>query len=155
MKSHKIMVESLVACLTDFHQQELGSAPADTISQISTSILNQIYQSWEDEEVYPTIEHKAAMLLYLFVKSHSFIDGNKRSGAFAFLWYLEYNSIDISISPEALADMVIMIAAYSSSDKEKIIEQIIHNISKKDKEYNQLDADADVERLMAREPTYL
>jgi len=55
------------------------------------SSINQIYQSFGGEELYPTIEEKAATLLYLIVKNHSFIDGNKRIAAACFLYFLEQN----------------------------------------------------------------
>lgn len=57
------------------------------------SSISQIYQSFGDVECYPTIEEKAAMLLYLIVKNHSFIDGNKRIAAACFLYFLEKNGI--------------------------------------------------------------
>ncbi len=54
------------------------------------SSLGQIYQSFGGKELYPTAEIKAAMLLYLVVKNHSFVDGNKRIAAFVFLWFQEH-----------------------------------------------------------------
>ena len=57
------------------------------------SSVNQIYQSFGGTEFYPTIEHKAAMLLYLVVKNHSFVDGNKRIAAALFLYFLEKNGL--------------------------------------------------------------
>ena len=57
------------------------------------SSVNQIYQSFGGTELYPTIEHKAAMLLYLVVKNHSFVDGNKRIAAVLFLYFLKKNSL--------------------------------------------------------------
>ena len=57
------------------------------------SSIGQIYQTWDGEELYPSIEEKAAMLLYLVVKNHSFSDGNKRIAAMLFLWFMERNGI--------------------------------------------------------------
>jgi death-on-curing family protein len=52
------------------------------------SIFANIFQSFDGRDIYPTIEEKAAHLLYFMVKNHPFIDGNKRSGAFSFVWFL-------------------------------------------------------------------
>jgi prophage maintenance system killer protein len=57
------------------------------------SSVRQIYQSFGGNELYPSIEHKAAMLLYLIVKNHSFVDGNKRIAAALFLYFLEKNKM--------------------------------------------------------------
>ncbi|MDD2967563.1 MAG: virulence protein RhuM/Fic/DOC family protein [Desulfovibrionaceae bacterium] len=57
------------------------------------SSISQIYQSFGGQECYPTLEEKAAMLLYLLVKNHSFTDGNKRIGAACFLYFLKKNSL--------------------------------------------------------------
>jgi prophage maintenance system killer protein/prophage antirepressor-like protein len=52
-------------------------------------IIGNVFQSFGGEYVYSTVEEKAANLLYFFIKNHPFIDGNKRSGAFAFIWFLQ------------------------------------------------------------------
>ena len=57
------------------------------------SSIGQIYQTWEGRDLYPSIEEKAAMLLYLVVKNHSFVDGNKRIAATLFLWFMQNNGI--------------------------------------------------------------
>ena len=55
------------------------------------SSIGQIYQTFGGEELYPSVEEKAAMLLYLVTKNHSFSDGNKRIAATLFLWFLNNN----------------------------------------------------------------
>lgn len=57
------------------------------------SSVNQIYQTFDGEELYPTLEEKAAMLLYLITKNHSFTDGNKRIAASCFLYFLDKNNM--------------------------------------------------------------
>ncbi len=57
------------------------------------SSIGQIYQTFGGEELYASVEEKAAMLLYLVVKNHSFSDGNKRIAAMLFLWFMEKNGI--------------------------------------------------------------
>ena len=58
-----------------------------------SSSVNQIYQTFDGQELYPTLEEKAAMLLYLITKNHSFSDGNKRIAASCFLYFLDKNNI--------------------------------------------------------------
>lgn len=57
------------------------------------SSIGQIYQTFGGEDLYPSVEEKAAMLLYFVVKNHSFSDGNKRIAAMLFLWFMEKNGI--------------------------------------------------------------
>lgn len=57
------------------------------------SSIGQIYQTFGGEDLYPSVEEKAAMLLYLVVKNHSFSDGNKRIAAMLFLWFLNNNHV--------------------------------------------------------------
>ena len=57
------------------------------------SSIGQIYQTFDGDELYPSVEEKAAMLLYLVTKNHSFSDGNKRIAATLFLWFLNNNKI--------------------------------------------------------------
>lgn len=58
-----------------------------------SSSVNQIYQTFDGQELYPTLEEKAAMLLYLITKNHSFLDGNKRIAASCFLYFLNRNNL--------------------------------------------------------------
>ncbi len=96
------------------------------------SSVNQIRQSFADEELYPTIEEKAANLLYYIVKNHSFIDGNKRIAAACFLYFLERNkSLLIEgkplLSNEALASLTLFIAT-SKSKEADIVKRFIISI---------------------------
>ena len=76
-------------------QEKFGSSDlfGNEKDQSFKSSINTIYQTFGGEELYPSIEEKAAMLFYLVVKNHSFSDGNKRIAAFLFLWFLEKNGI--------------------------------------------------------------
>jgi len=91
------------------------------------SSINQIYQTFNEKDLYSGIENKAAMLLYFIVKNHSFVDGNKRIAAALFLYFLERNGLlyDISqetiISEDALATLTLMIAESNTKDKDIII----------------------------------
>jgi prophage maintenance system killer protein len=87
------------------------------------SSVNQIYQSFGGNELYPAIEQKAAMLLYLVVKNHSFVDGNKRIAAALFLYFLEKNGLlyqsDGSriIGNNGLATLTLLIAVSKPAEK--------------------------------------
>jgi len=92
-----------------------------------SGIIGNVFQSFDDNDVYPTIEEKAAHLLYFMVKNHPFTDGNKRSGAFAFVWFLKKVGIlDVSrFTPEALTVLTLLVAESKSVDKEQIIGLIL------------------------------
>lgn len=95
------------------------------------SAVNQIEQKIENKYVYPTIEEKAAMLLYLIVKNHAFIDGNKRIAAACFLFFLERNGLlksqanRVIISNETLASLTIFVAASQPDEMETVKKLII------------------------------
>jgi death-on-curing family protein len=86
-------------------------------------IFASIFQSVFGEDAYQTLEEKAAHLLYFIIKNHPFNDGNKRSGAFAFIWLLQKADYDFrdKISPETLTTLTILIAESNPTDKEKMI----------------------------------
>ena len=96
------------------------------------SIVRNIFQSYGKKDLYPTLEEKAAHLLYFIAKGHPFVDGNKRSGAFAFIWFLKKaNILNVSkISPEALTALTLLVAESNPKDKEKIIGLILMLIKK-------------------------
>lgn len=75
-------------------------------------IVGNVMQAFAGKSVYPTVEEKAAHLLYFMVKNHPFIDGNKRSGAFAFVWFLRKSGVRGSknINPVALTALTLLIA---------------------------------------------
>ena len=92
---------------------DLFAKPKD---QSFDSSLSSIYQTFDGQEMYPSLEDKAAHLLYFVVKDHSFVDGNKRIGAFLFIWFLDRNKalLDKSglrrISNETLIALTILVA---------------------------------------------
>ncbi len=95
------------------------------------SSCSQIYQSFGNEELYPTIEEKAASLLYLVVKNHSFVDGNKRIAAAVFLYFLNKNKLLYGksghqiLSGEALASLTLMVAESMPEEKDIVIKIIV------------------------------
>jgi prophage maintenance system killer protein len=86
-------------------------------------IVGNIFQSFGGKSVYESIEEKAAHLLYFIVKNHPFSDGNKRSGAFSFVWFLRKAKIlnTNKITPEALTALTLLVAESDPKDKEQIV----------------------------------
>lgn len=84
-------------------------------------------QSVFGEDAYPSIEEKAAHLLYFIIKNHPFNDGNKRSGAFAFVWFLHHSGVDFTrrITPETLTTLALLIAESSPKDKDRMVGLVI------------------------------
>ena len=101
------------------------------------SSLAAIYQTFEGVDLYPSIEEKAANLLYFVTKNHSFTDGNKRIAALLFLYFLEKNGIlfddfgNKRIADNALVALTLMIAVSKPEEKNTIVKVIVNLINKK------------------------
>lgn len=101
------------------------------------SALNMIQQGIGEQDIYPSIEEKAAMLLYLIVKNHAFIDGNKRIAAACFLLFLERNGMlftssgDAVVSNEALASLTLFVAASKAEEMETVKKLLISVLNRK------------------------
>lgn len=110
---------------------ELFGNPKDDGFQSS---LASVVQSFGGQYLYPSIEEQAAHLLYFVIKNHSFSDGNKRIGAFLFVWFLEQNkhrfkrSGELKINDNALVAIALLVAQSVSSDKELMIKLIVNLI---------------------------
>ena len=94
------------------------------------SSIRQIYQTFDGKECYPSIEEKAATLLYLVVKNHSFTDGNKRIGASCFLYFLEKNNALYKngvavIDNSTLATLTLLIAESKASEMETMKQVVL------------------------------
>lgn len=98
-----------------------------------SGIVGNVMQSFGGKELYPSAEEKAVHLLYFMVKNHPFTDGNKRSGAFAFVWFLKQADIlDVSrLTPSALTALTILVAESNAAHKDKITKLILDLISAK------------------------
>ena len=98
-----------------------------------SGIVGNVMQSFGGKELYQTAEEKAAHLLYFMVKNHPFTDGNKRSGAFAFVWFLNQAKIldTKKLTPSALTALTVLVAESNPEHKDKIIKLILNLISKK------------------------
>lgn len=101
------------------------------------SSIGQIYQTWDGKELYPSIEEKAAMLLYLVVKNHSFVDGNKRIAATLFLWFLQNNGILYHpdgrkrLADAALVALTLMIAESRTDEMDTMVKVVVSLINKR------------------------
>ena len=100
------------------------------------SSIGQIYQTFGGEELYPSVEEKAAMLLYLVTKNHSFSDGNKRIAATLFLWFLNGNHIlyhpdgSKRIADSTLVALTLMIAESRTEEKDVMVKVVVNLINK-------------------------
>jgi death-on-curing family protein len=105
---------------TDFFAQEKEKGNL-------AGIVGNVFQSVFGKDAYETIEEKAAHLLYFIIKNHPFNDGNKRSGAFAFIWFLQKAGLNFrnKINPETLITLTILIAESNPKDKEKMVGVIL------------------------------
>ena len=100
------------------------------------SSIGQIYQTFGGEDLYPSVEEKAAMLLYLVVKNHSFSDGNKRIAAMLFLWFINNNHVLYAedghkrIADNTLVALTLMIAESRTEEKDVMVKVVVNLINK-------------------------
>ena len=99
------------------------------------SSIGQIYQTFDGTELYPSVEEKAAMLLYLVTKNHSFSDGNKRIAATLFLWFMNNNNIlyrpdgSKRIADNTLVALTLMIAESKTEEKDIMVKVVVNLIN--------------------------
>lgn len=104
------------------------------------SSIGQIYQTFGGQDLYPSVEEKAAMLLYLVTKNHSFSDGNKRIAATLFLWFLNNNGILYNadgskrMADSTLVAITLMIAESRTEEKDVMVKVVVNLINKKNYE---------------------
>ena len=100
------------------------------------SSIGQIYQTFGGVDLYPSVEEKAAMLLYLVTKNHSFSDGNKRIAATLFLWFVNNNGIlyredgTKRIADSTLVALTLMIAESRTEEKDVMVKVVVNLINK-------------------------
>ena len=101
------------------------------------SSIGQIYQTFDGDELYPSVEEKAAMLLYLVTKNHSFSDGNKRIAATLFLWFLNNNKLLYNsdgskrIADSTLVALTLMIAESKTEEKDIMVKVVVNLINQR------------------------
>ena len=101
------------------------------------SSIGQIYQTFGGNELYPSVEEKASMLLYLVTKNHSFSDGNKRIAATLFLWFLNNNGIlyrddgSKRLADNTLVALTLMIAESKTEEKDVMVKVVVNLINQR------------------------
>ena len=119
------------------HKENLGWLFGNEKDDSFKSSLATIYQTFGEAELYPSIEEKAANLLYFIVKNHSFSDGNKRIAAAIFVWFLDRHAYlykadgEKRIADNALVAFTLLIAESKPEEKETIVKVIINLINGK------------------------
>lgn len=118
-------------------QENLGGLFGNEKDDSFKSSLNTIYQTFDGKELYPSIEEKAANLLYFIVKNHSFTDGNKRIAAAIFVWFLQRHEFLYNVEGEkriadnALVAFTLLIAESKPDEREMMVKVIINLINGK------------------------
>ncbi len=138
-KKVELTADKITGSLTEFKSELIHRSEATDMFGVERNkgsvagIIGNVMQSFGGNEVYPTVEEKAAHLLYFMVKNHPFTDGNKRSGAFAFVWFLKQaNILDTSkLSPSVLTALTILVASSDPKDKDKVMALILNLITKR------------------------
>lgn len=95
------------------------------------AIIGTVYQSFDGKDLYPSIEEKAANFLYLIIKNHTFIDGNKRIAATLFIYFLKFYNILFNndkpvIDNNTLVAMTLLIAQSNPKEKEILIDLVMN-----------------------------
>jgi len=132
-KQAKITAEELIKAIADLKRDLQKKKEAteffaqDMQNGAISGIVGNVFQSVFGHDAYETIEEKAAHLLYFFVKNHPFTDGNKRSGAFVFVWFLNKAGLlrKDKMTPEALTALTLLVAESNPKDKDKIVGLIL------------------------------
>ncbi len=131
--SYEEFIALIEAMCADFSSDFFGREKDDSFK----SSAAQIYQSFGGQDLYPSLEEKAAMLLYFIVKNHSFVDGNKRIAAACFLYFLDKNNLlyDLNgvtlLSNDALASLTLFIAESKSEEMETVKQVVISILNRK------------------------
>lgn len=131
-KAKYIPKEEFLKIINDMKSDFASDVFAVPKDESFESSINQIYQTFDGIDLYPTLEEKSAMLLYLIVKNHSFTDGNKRIGASCFLYFLNQNNMLYKnnkpiIDNAALFAITLLIAA-SKPDEMETVKQIVISV---------------------------
>lgn len=137
-KQTKITAKELTKAIDRLKQKLIERKEAtklfasETQKDAIAGIVGNVFQSAFGKDVYQTLEEKAAHLLYFFVKNHPFIDGNKRSGAFAFVWFLQKERLlrKDKMSPEALTALTLLVAESNPKDKDRIVGLVLQLLKK-------------------------
>jgi len=139
--TYEIKYTEAVGAISELKKQLISSNEATELfgnqkDKSFQGILGNVIQSFANQYLYPSIEEQAAHLLYFIIKNHPFSDGNKRIGAFMFIWFLDKNkhqfkkSGELKINDNALVTLALLVAQSDPSDKELMIQLIVNLINK-------------------------
>jgi death-on-curing family protein len=137
--TYEIQYEEAIAAIAELKSQLMAKKEASYLfgkekDSGFKSSLQSIIQTFDGQYLYPSIEEQAAHLLYFVIKNHSFNDGNKRIGAFLFIWFLEKNkhqfkkSGELKINDNALTAIALLVAQSAPDEKDLMIQLIINLI---------------------------
>jgi prophage maintenance system killer protein/predicted regulator of amino acid metabolism with ACT domain len=137
-ESVRLEANELKSAVVEFKSELLKKGEAtdlfatDRSKESLEGIVGNVMQSFGGQSVYKSVEEKAAHLLYFIIKNHPFVDGNKRTGAFSFIWYLNKNKrLDVKkVSPSALTAFTILVAESDPTHKENIVKLIMKLIER-------------------------
>jgi prophage maintenance system killer protein len=132
-KNIKLTAEELISGVTVLKTELLKKGEAsenfaqERQLESVEGIVGNVMQSFGGKALYPTVEEKAAHLLYFVIKNHPFVDGNKRTGAYAFVWFLQKAKVlDTNrLTPAALTALTLLIAESDPQDKERMVELVV------------------------------
>jgi len=121
--------EELTQALQKLKQELMARGEATSLfgsergGQSVAGIVGNVFQTFDGQDLYPTVEEKAAHLLYFMVKNHPYADGNKRSGAFAFVWFLKQARLlnPARLTAEALTALTLFVAESDPKDKGRMV----------------------------------
>jgi prophage maintenance system killer protein len=137
-KAASLTAEKLRQALADFKSELAAKGEAGDLfgaerqKDSIAGIVGNVMQSFGGRPVYPSVEEKAAHLLYFMVKNHPFVDGNKRSGAYAFIWFLQKAGIlnRAKLTPPALTAMTLLVAESNPKNIDRMIRLILQLLKK-------------------------
>ncbi len=138
--THEIQYDEAIRAISELKKQLIKKKEASELfgnqkDDSFAGILGNVVQSFSGEYLYKSIEEQAAHLLYFVIKNHPFSDGNKRIGAFLFIWFLEKNkhrfkkSGELKINDNALVALALLVAQSNPADKEIMIKLIVNLIN--------------------------
>ena len=119
----KLSVENVLT-LHDLLIEEIGGCPGVRDMNLIESAIEGVYQTFDDQELYPTIEEKGARMCYCIISNHAFVDGNKRIGILTMLSFFELNGVNLNYSDDDLIKIGIHIAD-GSMDYETLVRWVV------------------------------
>lgn len=137
--TYEIEYEEAFAAIQELKRQLIAAKEATRLfgnpkDDSFKGILGNVVQSFGEQYLYPSIEEQAANLLYFIIKNHPFSDGNKRIGAFMFVWFLEKNKHrfkpngELKINDNALVALALLVAQSDAAEKDLMVQLIINLI---------------------------